>query len=308
MSDNSGMLDNSPEYSSILTRVSKPKPTGPAIGKNQFTEPESQFTEPVSQFTEPVSLYPTGGDYSRPWLAAEKAEKDRAAAEKAERKRLAKEERVAAEKAAEVEKAKNDRAAAEKRQHLASLTAKMLEELDGMSNPSGGDEAEMVAAEEAAGKAEEVENKNEQKTAADIMAEWQSMARAFPIKIRIDGVQLELRGSIFSKHYASVIYNTQEEFDSDLEKVQLKLGTGDHIKTFDGSRGKPPVKKWSFFIDVDEMLKNSTTLSKFKEAMQKVAGGGKRRRRTKRKKSMRKNKSTKKRRTKSSKRKSRRRR
>ena len=134
-----------------------------------------------------------------------------------------------------------------------------------------------------------------------------SLAKDFPIKIRIDGVQLELRGSIYSKQYASVTYNTQGEFDTALEKVQRVLGTGDHIKTFDGTRLKHPVEKWSFFIDVDKMLKNSTTLSKFKEAIQKVAGGGKRRR-TKRKKSMRKNKSTKKRRTKSSKRKSKRRR
>jgi len=107
------------------------------------------------QFTGPESPYPTGSDYSKPWLAAGKAGKERAAAKKAEEVGKAKKEREAAKKAEEVENAKKDQAVDEKRRYLARWTAEMLEELEGMSNPSGGDEAEMVAAEEAAEKAAE---------------------------------------------------------------------------------------------------------------------------------------------------------
>lgn len=90
------------------------------------------------QFTGPESPYPTGSDYSKPWLAAGKAGKERAAAKKAEEVGKAKKEREAAKKAEEVENAKKDQAVDEKRRYLARWTAEMLEELEGMSNPSGG--------------------------------------------------------------------------------------------------------------------------------------------------------------------------
>ena len=58
------------------------------------------------------------------------------------------------------------------------------------------------------------------------------MAMMFPKNIKIDGVSLERMGSpTHWFHYASILYRTKEQFDTDLEKVKRVLGTGDYIKT-----------------------------------------------------------------------------